>query len=166
MYTGMTQLRKHNNVGLGLGGIVVMSGYLPRSKTFTIASGSEKTPIFHCHGEQDSTVPVQAALLSKQRISSLSKDMGGNENSYEIKTYAGLDHSVSIDELNDVAAFLTRVIPPIATKTETLKDVVIDPTKMSVGQLRAEIEKRGLQQEARGMLEKSELVNLLLKCQK
>ena len=85
---------------------------------------------------------------------------------YEIKTFTGLDHSVSIDELNDVAAFLTRVIPPIATKTETLEDAVIDPTKMSVGQLRAEIEKRGLQQEARGMLEKSELVNLLLKCQK
>ena len=89
---------------------------------------------------------------------------------YEIKTFTGLDHSVSIDELNDVAAFLTRVIPPkaIATKTDNdnLEDVVIDPTKMSVGQLRAEIEKRGQQQEARGMLEMSELVNLPLKCKK
>ena len=89
---------------------------------------------------------------------------------YEIKTFTGLDHSVSIDELNDVAAFLTRVIPPIAIATKTdndnLEDVVIDPTKMSVGQLRAEIEKRGQQQEARGMLEMSELVNLPLKCKK
>ena len=86
----------------------------------------------------------------------------GNANSYEVKTYSGLDHSVSIDELNDVAAFLKRVIPPISDKSD---EEVVDPTKMSVRQLRAEIEKRGLKEEARGILEKSELVNLLLKHQ-
>mmetsp|Transcript_15688 Transcript_15688/g.25770 ORF Transcript_15688/g.25770 Transcript_15688/m.25770 type:complete len:309 (-) Transcript_15688:39-965(-) len=111
LYTGMTQSRKQSNVGLGLGGITVMSGYLPRSKAFAIATGSEKTPILHCHGEQDSVVPVQAAALSKERVSSLLKEMG-SENSYEVKTYPGLDHSVAIEELNDVAAFLKRVIPP------------------------------------------------------
>jgi hypothetical protein len=37
---------------------------------------------------------------------------------------------------------------------------------MSVRQLKVEIEKRGLKEEARGMLEKSELVQLLLKHQK
>lgn len=165
LYTGMTQSRKHSNVGLGLGGITVMSGYLPRSKAFAIAVGSENTPILHCHGEQDSVVPVQAAALGKERVSSMS---GEKENSYEVKTYSGLDHSVSIDELNDVAAFLKRVIPPITTNTDvdTQEDevvAVVDPTKMSVRQLRAEIEKRGLKEEARGMLEKSELVDLLLK---
>ena len=57
-------------------------------------------------------VPVQAAALSKERVSSLLKEMG-SENSYEVKTYPGLDHSVAIEELNDVAAFLKRVIPPM-----------------------------------------------------
>ncbi|KAL7456769.1 hypothetical protein ACHAWC_009784 [Mediolabrus comicus] len=165
LFTGMTQMRKKgSNNGLGLGGIVVMSGYLPRSSGFAIAPGSEKTPILHCHGKEDSVVPVQAAALSRERVSSLLKEMGaGNENSYEVKTYAGLDHSVSIDELNDVAAFLKQVIPPISDKSD---EEVVDPTKMSVRQLRAEIEKRGLKEEARGMLKKSELVNLLLKHQK
>eukprot|EP00985_Skeletonema_marinoi_P003047 scaffold1268_cov133-Skeletonema_marinoi.AAC.2 len=169
LYTGMTQLRKQSTVGLGLGGITVMSGYLPRSKAFAIATGSEKTPILHCHGEQDSVVPVQAAALSKERVLSLLKETSsGNENSYEVKTYAGLDHSVAIDELNDVAAFLKRVIPPIPITTQT-DDAPeydeVDPTKMSVKQLRAAIEKRGLKEESRGMLEKSDLVNLLLKNQ-
>jgi predicted esterase len=165
LFTGMTQMRKKDSKnGLGLGGIVVMSGYLPRSSGFAIAPGSEKTPILHCHGKEDSVVPVQAAALSRERVSSLLKEMGaGNENSYEVKTYAGLDHSVSIDELNDVAAFLKQVIPPISDKSD---EEVVDPTKMSVRQLRAEIEKRGLKEEARGMLEKSELVTLLLKHQK
>jgi lysophospholipase-2 len=173
LYTGMTQLRKQRNVGLGLGGITVMSGYLPRSKAFAIAAGSEKTPILHCHGEQDSVVPVQAAAVSKERVSSLLKEMGvGNENnSYEVKTYAGLDHSVSIEELNDVAAFLKRVIPPIARKTDDAQEeeavvAAVDPKAMSVRELKAEIEKRGLKEEARGMLEKSDLVKLLLKNQK
>jgi len=169
LYTGMTQLRKQSTVGLGLGGITVMSGYLPRSKAFAIATGSEKTPILHCHGEQDSVVPVQAAALSKERVLSLLKETSsGNENSYEVKTYAGLDHSVAIDELNDVAAFLKRVIPPISITTQTdnaPEDDEVDPTKMSVRQLRTEIEKRGLKEESRGMLEKSDLVNLLLKNQ-
>lgn len=163
LYTGMTQSRRQSTAGLGLGGITVMSGYLPRSKAFAIAAGSENTPILHCHGEQDSVVPVQAAALSKERVSSLLKEIdGGNDNLYEVKTYAGLDHSVAIEELNDVAAFLKRVIPPITTDNA---DDEVDPTKMSVRQLRAEIEKRGLKEEARGMLEKSELVNLLLKNQ-
>ena len=111
-------------------------------------------------------VPVQAAALSKERVSSLLKEIdGGNDNSYEVKTYVGLDHSVAIDELNDVAAFLKRVIPPI-TSDNAQGDDEVDPAKMSVRQLRAEIEKRGLKEEARGMLEKTELVNLLLKNQK
>ncbi len=166
LYTGMTQSRKQSTVGLGLGGITVMSGYLPRSKAFAIAAGSENTPILHCHGEQDSVVPVQAAALSKERVSSLLKEIdGGNDNSYEVKTYAGLDHSVAIEELNDVVAFLKRVIPPITADDAQVDDEEVDPSKMSVRQLRAEIEKRGLKEEARGMLEKSELVNLLLKSQ-
>ena len=114
LYTGMTQHRKQQTSGLGLGAIVVMSGYLPRSKQFTVAHGSESTPILHCHGEQDSVVPVQAAELSRARVSSLVKEMGGDDELYKVKTYSDLDHSVSMDELNDVAAFLKSVIPPIA----------------------------------------------------
>ena len=62
---------------------------------------------------------------------------------------------------------MKRVIPPIPTESDEAQiDDEVDPTKMSVRQLRAEIEKRDLKEEAKGMLEKSELVNLLVKNQK
>ncbi|EED86346.1 phospholipase, partial [Thalassiosira pseudonana CCMP1335] len=97
--------------GLGLAGIVIMSGYLPRSSSFTIASGSETTPILHCHGTEDSVVAVEAAGLSKDRVSSLMEDKGGKKELYQVKTYRGLDHSVLMEELDDVSAFLNKVIP-------------------------------------------------------
>ena len=36
-----------------LGGIVVMSGYLPQSSGFAISPGLEFTPVFHGHGKSD-----------------------------------------------------------------------------------------------------------------
>ncbi|KAL3810959.1 hypothetical protein ACHAXA_005375 [Cyclostephanos tholiformis] len=162
LYAGMTQTRRKNSsdddaVGLGFAGIVVMSGYLPRSNQLKLSPGSENTPILHCHGEMDSVVSVQAAKLSKERISSLVKESGlGNGDTYELKTYRGLDHSVSMEELDDVVSFLMHVIPPICDATS-----MEDPAKMSVRQLRDEISKAGLNEQAKGMLEKSELVHLL-----
>ena len=86
LYTGMTGMRRKqsDNNGLGLAGIVLMSGYLPRSSQFKIAPGSENTPILHCHGEIDSVVNVQATELSKDRVSSLVKEMGGEGDTYEV----------------------------------------------------------------------------------
>ena len=113
LYTGMSQHRtKEQSKGLGLAGIVVMSGYLPNSKQFTVTKGSEDTPILHCHGIDDNVVPVQATEVAKARVDELVSEMGGDtSNLYQVKTYRGLDHSVSMEELNDVANFLKRVIP-------------------------------------------------------
>jgi lysophospholipase-2 len=162
LYAGMTQTGRRNTCdgdprGPGFAGIVVMSGYLPRSNQLILSPGSENTPILHCHGEIDSVVSLQAAKLSKERISSLVKESGvGNGDTYELKTYRGLDHSVSMEELDDVASFLRRVIPPIYDAPS-----MDDLAKMSVRQLRDAIGKAGLAKQAKGMLEKSELVNLL-----
>ena len=161
LYAGMTQKRRKKRsddeaVGLGLAGIVVMSGYLPRANQLRLSPGSENTPILHCHGEVDSVVPVQAAKFSKERVSSLVKESGGNGETYELKTYLGLDHSVSMEELDDVVTFLRRVIPPISENYS-----MTDLAQMNVRQLRDAIAKAGLVKQARGMLEKSELVNLL-----
>jgi len=135
LYAGMTQRRRRRRRddggsqtrGLGLAGIVVMSGYLPRPHEFSVASGSEHTPILHCHGIDDTVVPVRATELGRERVSELVGEMtagaategvggeGGNDtrNTYEVKTYAGLQHGVSMEELDDVVEFLGRVIPPI-----------------------------------------------------
>ena len=169
LYTGMTQYRKGSPTsGLGLAGILLMSAYLPRSKEFAIAPGSEDTPILHCHGRDDSMVPVQATEISRARVSSLAEEMGGRGDLYEVKTYAGLDHSVSMQELDDAAAFLRRVVPPFVSEdssvgTEGEASEIGDPATMSVRQLRDAIRRAGLENEARGMFEKSELVDLLKK---
>lgn len=163
LYAGMTGRREHGGAGLGLAGIVVMSGYLPRSTRFAVAPGAEGTPILHCHGREDPVVPVQAAELSRARVSSLAEEMG-EKDTYDVKTYPGLDHSVSMDELNDVAAFLRRVVPPILEAndggTETGGNLE-DPAQMSVRQLRNGIKQAGLEEQAKGMFEKSALVDLL-----
>lgn len=158
LYTGMTQTRKNQSTGLGLAGILVMSGYLPRSKQFTVAPGSESTPILHCHGKEDSVVPVEAASMSQARVSALFEKMGGKKESYEVKLYSGLDHSVSMEELNDVVAYLKRVIPQESAEPK----VNGDPTMMTAKELKQAIKQAGLEKQARGMLEKSELVNLLI----
>ncbi|KAL7468102.1 hypothetical protein ACHAXS_008331 [Conticribra weissflogii] len=155
LYTGMTQTRKNQSTGLGLAGILIMSGYLPRSKQFTIAQGSESTPILHCHGKEDSVVPVEAASMSQGHVSELMEKMGVREELYEVKFYPGLDHSVSMKELNDVVAYLERVIP------RENAQVTGDPTTMNVRELKQAIKQAGLEKQARGMMEKSELVNLL-----
>lgn len=56
LFTGM-QLPSEQR----LGGIVVMSGYLPAAAQFQITPGLEDTPIMHCHGEADPMVVVNMA---------------------------------------------------------------------------------------------------------
>lgn len=107
LYTGMTSNRRGEEKGLGLAGIVVMSGYLPRASSFKLAVGSQSTPILHCHGKDDPIVTVDAVEMSKNRVLEVTKDTVV----YESKLYDGLDHSVSMEELEDVTRFLESVIP-------------------------------------------------------
>jgi len=147
LYTGM-QLSGEKK----LGGIVIMSGYLPAKSQFSITEGLADTPILHCHGEADPMVQIGVARKSQ----SVLKNEMGAEN-YELKTYPGLVHSVSMDELQDVQNFLQEVLPPDDSCKVTLKD----PGEMSVKELRAAIRSAGIGAKAVGLMEKPEFVNLL-----
>lgn len=168
LHTGMTQRRDRNRSreGLGLAGVVVMSGYLPRPSQFAVAPGSEDTPILHCHGEEDGVVPVQATDLSRERVLESVRKAGG-EGSYEVRRYSGLEHSVSMEELDDVAAFLRRVLPPVVDDPKGegsaggTGEGAADPAKMSARELKEAIRRAGLEDQAKGMFDKSELVDLL-----
>lgn len=146
LFTGM-QLPSEQR----LGGIVVMSGYLPAAAQFQITPGLEDTPIMHCHGEADPMVVVNMAKKSKDMV--LAKGAA----SYHLKTYPGLVHSVSIEEIADVKGFLQKNLPPDATCQVTLKD----PSDMSVKELKAAIQGAGLGRKAVGLMEKSEFVKLV-----
>ena len=147
LFTGM-QLPKEQK----LGGIVIMSGYLPAKAQFTITEGLADTPILHCHGEADPMVQVGMAKRSKEVVG----DEMGAEN-YELKTYPGLVHSVNMDEIQDVQKFLQKILPDDDSCKVTLKD----PSEMSVKELRAAIRNAGIGAKAVGFMEKAEFVKLV-----
>jgi hypothetical protein len=96
-------------------------------------------------------VVVNMAKRSKEML--LSKGAA----SYELKTYPGLVHSVSMDEISDVKGFLQTILPPDASCQIKLKD----PSEMSVKELREAIRKAGLGSKAVGLMEKGEFVKLV-----
>ncbi|KAL3777324.1 hypothetical protein ACHAW5_005960 [Stephanodiscus triporus] len=148
LYTGM-QLSPE---GGRLGGIALLSGYLPHSSGFVVSPGLEGTPIFHGHGESDPLVRLEAANDSRDVVTSIK---GGTD--YRLVTYPNLAHSVSPEEVSDLLAFLREVIPP----DDSCKVKLKDPGDMSVRELKDAIVRAGLGRMAVGLAEKSEFVDLL-----
>uniref|UniRef100_A0A7S3PYM6 Phospholipase/carboxylesterase/thioesterase domain-containing protein n=2 Tax=Chaetoceros debilis TaxID=122233 RepID=A0A7S3PYM6_9STRA len=148
LFTGM-QLPKEKKPA----GVVLMSGYLPAQSQFTITEGLNDVPILHCHGEADPMVVPAMAQKSQVAV----KEMGAE--SYELKTYKGLPHSINMDEIADVAAFLKKVLP--ADVDDSCKVELKDPSSMSVKELKAFIRNAGLTGKALGFMEKSEFVRLV-----
>ena len=146
LFTGM-QLRKEQK----LGGIVVMSGYLAAKSQFSITDGFHDVPILHCHGASDPMVQIAMASKSQAAV----KGMGATN--YELKTYPGLVHSVNMDEIGDIHAFLEKILPDSDSHKVTLKD----PSEMSVKELKEVIRSAGLGRLALGFMEKSEFVRLV-----
>jgi lysophospholipase-2 len=138
--------------GNRLGGIVILSGYLPHSSGFVISPGLENTPIFHGHGASDPLVNVTAANDSRDVVTSIK---GGTN--YRLVTYPNVGHSVSPREISDVLSFLREILPPDASFNLKSKD----PGDMSIKELKAAIVDAGIQRLSVGLMEKSEYVDLL-----
>jgi phospholipase/carboxylesterase len=87
-----------------LAGLVGMSGYLPLAER----TGTERdpanasTPVFLAHGERDGVVPIARGAASRDALSALGSPV-------EWHAYP-MEHSVSLEELQDLAAFLRRVL--------------------------------------------------------
>lgn len=94
--------------GKPLGGVICLSGWLPRGRHPTDQwqpnDAAKATPILVCHGWADCVV---TSNISKQSVSVL----GAAGFQVTHKTYAGLAHSSSPLELEDVAQFMLRVVP-------------------------------------------------------
>jgi lysophospholipase II len=133
-----------------LAAVVCMSGYLPAAAKFKITAGLEDTPVLHCHGTQDGVVQYQMAVKSQEMVQS----KGAVD--YQLKSYS-IAHTVSPSEVNDVLTFLQKHLAP----SETCKIQLPDPATMSVKELKAAIRRAGLGQQAVGLMEKREFVQLL-----
>lgn len=87
-----------------LAGLVALSGYLPLADTLQAERhpANNDTPIFMAHGAQDPVVPLQRA----QQSCALMQQLGYN---VDWKIYP-MPHSVCLEEINDIAAFLKQVL--------------------------------------------------------
>lgn len=97
LMTGLRQPRR-------LAGLVGLSGYLPLAAT-TAAERSEANrdvPIFLAHGTYDGVVALARATASRDHLVALGHDVEWHE-------YA-MQHNVIPEEIDDIAAFLRRVL--------------------------------------------------------
>ncbi|CAO3674154.1 unnamed protein product [Rhizopus stolonifer] len=100
LLTGLTSEYK-------LAAIVGCSGWLGLSdKIASMASDANReTPILMCHGDSDPVVKPEYGKESADKLKSLNYPL-------TFKTYPGLTHSASPQEIADIAEFLKKVIPP------------------------------------------------------
>jgi phospholipase/carboxylesterase len=88
----------------GLAGVLALSTYLPlRDRLAAEASdANRKTPILMCHGRLDPVVPLQMGQLSRDILLGQGYAVQWNE-------YA-MQHALCAQELNDIAAWLQRLL--------------------------------------------------------
>ena len=99
-----------------LAGVAVLSGYLPASDVAVSGFGGERTkkiPIHFFHGDSDPVVRYAWGEQSRDAA----KALGVVD--VQLSTYKGLVHSANPQELQDVLAFFTKVLPGPVTEEET-----------------------------------------------
>jgi len=88
-----------------LAGVMVLSAYLPLSSSLASEKSASSTqlPIFLAHGSEDPVVPVDLAYLARGQLEREGYQPVWHE-------YRGMAHSVSAQEIDDIAAWLKQVL--------------------------------------------------------
>lgn len=91
-----------------LAGVVALSTWLPLYSQYPALLGeaAKDIPFFSGHGKDDKVVPLKFGKMSVDHLKQLGVDISMSE-------YAGLTHSASQSELEDVKDFVARVLPPL-----------------------------------------------------
>jgi len=83
-----------------LGGVVALSGYLPRPNEFVPSAANKNTKVFFGHGDEDDVVQLPWAQLSADKLKGL------GVTNVEFKIYKGMPHSACRSEIDDVIDFV------------------------------------------------------------
>ncbi|KAH7243907.1 hypothetical protein NW759_017235 [Fusarium solani] len=98
-----------------LAGIIGLSAWLVLSQSFpdmiSPTDANRQTPVIMFHGDQDTIVPTSLAKRNAERLRELGYDVTW-------KTFHGMGHSTSLEELGDVEPFLRARLPPNACKKD------------------------------------------------
>ena len=99
MYTALTSTKK-------LGGLVLMSSYLPLNKTFPEAASKHcaHMPAFQGHGELDNMVPFRFGKLTCEKLKEL-------ELQVDFHPYPGVQHTLAPTETDDMIRWLQEHFP-------------------------------------------------------
>ncbi|MDR0933895.1 MAG: dienelactone hydrolase family protein [Burkholderiaceae bacterium] len=87
-----------------MGGVIGLSGYIPLIRQFPDDRSpvNQDTPIFLAHGEHDEVVPFNRAEDARELLGKLG---------YRMEWHAyPITHTLSLEELNDVSAWLRRIL--------------------------------------------------------
>ena len=87
-----------------LGGIVVLSSYLPLEESLDAeaASANRTTPIFMAHGTDDPVIPIRLAEMSHAAL---------QRRGYEVEWHTWpMAHAVCGEEVGEIARFLLRIV--------------------------------------------------------
>ncbi|KAG7097389.1 hypothetical protein E1B28_004739 [Marasmius oreades] len=103
---------------LKLGGVVVLSGWLPLREKFKASMSSHATslPVFWGHGTSDPLVRLELAKASVDALKSFGFTVTSGIS--EIKglsynTYSGVEHSADPKELQDLEGWISKVLPAL-----------------------------------------------------
>lgn len=99
-YTGLSFEKK-------LGGILVLSGYMPLEGELKPTAEAKSTPLMALHGDADGVVRLSWGEDGVTQA----KAKGLTEVSF--KVYEGLPHSADPEELDDALAFLKKALPAV-----------------------------------------------------
>jgi phospholipase/carboxylesterase len=87
-----------------LAGVLALSTYLPLADTLSreASAANRAAPIFMAHGEYDDVIPLGRAAQSRDRLVAAGYGV-------EWRQYP-MPHSVCGEEIEDLAAFLVRIL--------------------------------------------------------
>lgn len=140
-----------------LGGLLVLSGYLPNGKNFNLENRDNNIsiPILHLHGKDDPLVKMPFAEKTKVFV----QNAGVEE--YVLQKYDRVGHSLNMEMINHSRDFLTRILPEDKENAD-LRVKVKHPKELSIKELKEMIKTANLQSKAVGFSEKSEFISLVV----
>jgi predicted esterase len=111
LYLGLTYEKK-------LAGVLGMSTFLLQRESFRelllSSSQNTETPVLMCHGTADQVVRFEWGQKTYNGIKDLLREKLGREPEHvQFKSYSGMGHSGSPQELRDVAQFIKQCLPQI-----------------------------------------------------
>ncbi|XP_076685635.1 acyl-protein thioesterase 1 isoform X2 [Andrena cerasifolii] len=89
-----------------LAGVLVLSAWLPMHQKFpAVSRGNRNTSLLQCHGDCDPIVPYRWGQMTASFLKQFMSQT-------EFKTYRGMMHTSSDEEMRDMKKFIEKVLEP------------------------------------------------------